>query len=154
MIRSATIGDLPGILGLMRKLQPKTPYGDIPIDVQSVAQVLGQCVSSAFGFAVVAQHNGEITGFMLGAAQPIWFSKKRQATDFMVHSDRAGDGYFMIKRFMKWAWSVPQVVEITLAQSSGIDIDRTTELYERAGLHRVGSIFTAVRETVAAEEAA
>ena len=154
MIRNATTSDLPKILNLMRRFHPKTPYVGIEMDVLSVSQVLGQCINSALGFAVVAEHDGNIDGIMMAAAQPLWFSKKRQATDFLTHAERPGDGAKMIRRFIKWAWSVPNVAEVTLAQSSGIDVERTAKLYTRAGLVRVGNIFTAVRESAVAEEAA
>ena len=91
---------------------------------------------------------------MWGAAMPLWFSKKRSATDFITYAETPGDGYRMIRRFVRWAWSIPNVIEITLAQSSGIDIERTAQLYELAGLQRVGNLYTAVRPVIAAEEAA
>ncbi len=154
MIRKAQVADLPELLALGKTLQAKSPYPDVPLDIQTCGQTLGQCISSAFGFAVVAVHGGKITGFMMGAAVPLWFSRKRSASDIITYAESVGDGYRMIKRFVNWAWSVPQVVEITLAQSSGIDIERTGKLYERVGLMRVGSIFTAVREVIAVEDAA
>lgn len=148
------MGDLPQLLELGRRLHGLSPYPDVPIDVLTCGATLGQCISSAFGFALVAIHDGKITGFMMGAAVPLWFSKKRSATDFITYAETPGDGYRMIRRFVAWAWSIPNVVEITLAQSSGIDIERTAGLYERVGLQRVGSIYTAVRPVIAVEEAA
>ena len=154
MIRNAKISDLPQLMELGKRLHKLSPYPDVPIDLQTCASTLGQCISSAFGFAVVAVHEGKITGFIMGAAVPLWFSKKRGVTDFITYAETAGDGYRMIRRFVDWGWSIPNVIEITLAQSSGIDVDRTAKLYERVGLHRVGSIYTAVRPVNAAEEAA
>ncbi len=154
MIRNAQVSDLPALMALGRRLHIKSPYPDVPIDTLTCGATLGQCISSAFGFAVVAVQDDQMTGLMLGAAVPLWFSKKRSATDFICYAERAGDGYRMIRRFVQWAWAIPNVVEITLAQSSGIDVDRTAKLYERAGLIRVGSLFTAVREAEVVEDAA
>jgi len=154
MIRKAQTGDLTELLALGKKLQVLSPYAAVPLDILTCGQTLGQCISNAFGFAVVAVHEGKITGFMMGAAVPLWFSKKRSASDIVTYAETPGDGYRMISRFVKWAWSVPNVIEITLAQSSGIDVERTGALYERVGMKRVGSIFTAVREAVAVEDAA
>ncbi len=154
MIRNAQVADLPRLLALGKRLHNKSPYPDVPIDVLTCGATLGQCINSAFGFAMVAMHKGKITGFMLGAAVPLWFSKKRSATDFITYAETPGDGYRMLKTFVRWAWSIENVVEITLAQSSGIDVERSAKLYERLGLKRVGSLYTAVRPVVAVEKAA
>jgi hypothetical protein len=154
MIRNATTADLPGIMAAGRRLQAKTPYKDIPEDIRTVAATMGECINSAFGLALVAEHKGKITGFMFAAAVPLWFSKKRSATDIVTYAETPGDGYKLIKWFVDWAWSLPNVTEVTMAQSSGIDTRRAGKLYERAGLVRVGSIYTAVREIAAAEVAA
>jgi len=154
MIRNAQVADLPGILRAGRRLQAQTPYADVPEDIQTVGGTLGHCISSAFGFAMVAVTDEEISGFLLGAAVPLWFSRHRSATDIVTYAESAGDGYKMIKAFVTWAWSIPKVVEVTMAQSSGVEVDRSGVLYERAGLVRVGNLYTAVREQAAAEVAA
>ena len=154
MIRNAQVADLPELLALGKRLLAKSPYSDVPVDTLTFGSTLGQCIQSAFGFAMVAVHDGKITGMLLGAAMPLWFSKKRSATDFITYAETPGDGYRMLRRFVRWAWSMPNVIEITLAQSSGIDIERTARLYEIVGLQRVGNLYTAVRPVIAAEEAA
>ena len=154
MIRRAQIADLPQLLALGKRLLKQTPYADVKIDTLIAGQTLGQCINSAFGLALVAEHRGKITGLLLGAAVPLWFSKSRSATDIVTYAETPGDGYRMIRRFVKWAWNLPNVIEVTMAQSSGIDVDRTAQLYERVGLARVGALYTAVREPEAAEVAA
>ena len=154
MIRKATLADLPGMRACAERCHAKSVYADVPPDIAAFAHTIGQCISNAFGFAMVATHDGEITGIMLGGALPLWFSRKRYATDIITYAETPGDGFRMIKAFMKWAWSMPSVIEITLAQSSGMDVERTGRLYERLGLQRVGALFTAVREPVAEEMAA
>ena len=146
MIRQARISDLPGIRECAERLHAESPYRDVPGDLQTFAHTVGQCISNAFGFAMVAERDGKITGFMLGAAVPLWFSKKRSASDIVTYSERPGDGYRLIRAFIDWAWSLPNVIEITMAQSSGIEVERTAKLYERAGLQRVGNLYTVVRE--------
>ncbi len=154
MIRNAMGADMPQLMALGKRLHGKSPYPDVPIDIQTCGATLGQCINSAFGFAMVAVHDGKITGFMLGAAVPLWFSRKRSATDFITYAETPGDGMRMLRTFVRWAWSIDNVVEITLAQSSGIDVERSAKLYERLGLKRVGSLYTAVRPVVAVEAAA
>jgi hypothetical protein len=154
MIRRAKISDLPELLRLSRTLQKDTPYADVPLDTQTFGKTLGQCISNAFGLALVAQHDHKLTGYMLAVASPLWFSRKRSATDLITYAQTPGDGYKMLRQFIAWAWSIPNVVEITIGQSSGIDIERTAKMYERAGLKRVGALYTASRPAATAEEAA
>ncbi len=154
MIRKAQVADLPALMELGERLHEKSPYADVPTDLQTCANTLGHCISNAFGFAMVAEKDGKITGLLLGAAVPLWFSRRRSASDIVTYAESPGDGYRLIKAFLKWAWSVPLVVEVTMAQSSGIDTDRMSVLYEHAGLERVGNIYTAVRQEQIAEEAA
>lgn len=154
MIRKAKVADLPALMELGRRLHEISPYKKVPIDLQTCAGTLGHCISSAFGFAMVAEKDGKITGLLMGAAVPLWFSRRRSASDIVTYAESAGDGYRLIKAFLKWAWSVPLVVEVTMAQGSGIDTERTAVLYERAGLTRLGNIYTAVRQEQIAEAAA
>lgn len=153
-IRHAQVADLPELLKLGKRLHKKSPYASIDVDTLSCGQTLGQCINNAFGFAMVAVHDGKITGFMMGAAVPLWFSKKRSASDIITYAESPGDGYRLIRKFVDWANSIPNVIEITLAQSSGLDTERTGILYERAGLQRVGSIYTVVKEPEMTEKAA
>jgi hypothetical protein len=154
MIRNAQTGDLPQLIKLARRLKAKSPYADVPDDVLTFGNTLGQCINNAFGLALVAVHDGEITGFMLAAAVPLWFSKKRAASDIVTYAESPRDGLRMIRKFIRWAWAIPNVIEVTMAQSSGIDIERSGKIYERMGLVRVGAIYTAVREDPDVEVAA
>jgi hypothetical protein len=154
MIRKATTGDLPKILELGRRLIKETPYKDQKLDIMVCGNTLGNCISSALGFAEVAVHKGKVTGMFLGCAIPLFYSKARMASDIIIYSERAGDGVRMARHFIDWAWSIPNVVEVTLSQSSGINIERTGKIYARLGLQKAGEIWTMQRPAVAAEEAA
>ena len=122
MIRNARIADLPGIRSCAERLHKRSVYADVPSDIQTFSHTLGQCINSSFGFAMVSIRRGKIRGFMLGAAVPLWFSKRRSASDIVTYCEVPGDGYRMIKAFLDWAWSTAGVVEVTMAQSSGIDV--------------------------------
>ena len=154
MIRNAQTADLPQLIIVGRRLKAMSPYADVPDDVLTFGNTLGQCINSAFGLALVAEHDDKITGFLLGAAVPLWFSKKRSASDIATYAESPRDGYRMIRQFVDWAWSIPNVIEITMAQSSGFEIERSGKIYERMGLVRVGALYTAVRPMPDVEVAA
>lgn len=145
MIRLARIGDLPGCLQLGRRLHEQTPWHEIPIDTATVGRTFGECINNAFGFAMVAVHDREVTGLLLGVAEPLWFAPKRSAKDIVLVSEYPGDGRRLARRFIEWAWSIPSVVDVTLSQSSGIAVPRMDVFYRRLGLRCVGSLYIAVR---------
>jgi hypothetical protein len=142
MIRKATAKDLQAIIEMGYRLCDRTPQKHVKRDRPSIAKQLTVCMSSAFGCCFVAEHEGALTGAIVGIAQQYWFSNQRQAVDLMFVSERAGDGPRLLRAFIDWAWKVPGVVEVAGAQSSGIEIERTAEMYERLGFQRVGSVFS------------
>jgi hypothetical protein len=67
------------------------------------------------------------------------------ATDLAFYAERPGAGLALLRAFIRWAWNLPAVVEVTMAQSAGIDSDRMAAVYKRAGMSRVGGMFTLQR---------
>lgn len=145
MIRSATIEDFPQWFDLAKRLRDQTPYADIEFDRAMIARLYGRCIASRLGCVLVSTHGGRLTGTIVGVAQELWWSRRKYATDLLFFSERAGDGFRLLKSFQDWAWSVPSVEEVTLGQSSGIDVERTEKLYLRAGLKKVGGLFQQMR---------
>lgn len=144
-VRRATPADLAQMVMLGYRLCDKTPYAHIERDRPSIVRTFTMAMSSQFGCAFVAEREGKLTGILVGAAQQLWWSRVRYATDLCFYSERAGDGYALLKKFIAWAWNTPSVIEITMGQSSGIDTKRSAALYRRAGLTLVGGLYTAVR---------
>lgn len=141
MIRDGSIADLPQLMELGARLKEQTHYRDLELDRESATKVYGQCLSSALGFAKVAVHEGKITGVLLGMADTYWFARARYTTDLLFYSETAGDGIRLLRRFVAWSMSLPRVVEITCAQSSGIDTDRVAIIYKRLGFENIGGIW-------------
>lgn len=144
MIRKGTHTDLQQIMALANKAGDLTPYAHVSRDRPTMVQVVTNCIASQFSCCFVGEDNGKLTGVLLAQAAPLWFSKKRAATDLLFYSERA-DGFFFIRAYLEWAWSVPGVVEVSLAQSSGIEMDRFAKLCEHAGMQRVGTVFSLVK---------
>lgn len=142
-VRKAVPNDLTQMVALGYRLCDLTPYKDIPRDRPSIVRAFSVSMSSQFGCAFVTERDGKLTGLIVGIAQQLWFSRARYATDLLFYSEHPGDGYKLLKQFLSWAWKVPGVVEVTMGQSSGMR--RSDALYRRAGLQRVGGVFTMVR---------
>lgn len=151
-VRAATPADLPQLIELTLRLKPKTPWAGIELDRPALVRTYSMCMSSLFGCAFVLEDKGgRVTGMIIGVAQQLWWSRRRYATDLVFYSEK-GDGRRLLQAFRRWAWSVPGVVEITMGQSSGIDIERTRKLYERAGMKLIGHMYTEVANPANTQE--
>lgn len=146
MIRDAKVGDFPDVLELCKRLRGQIEtYPGAEVDRESVLRVFGQCVGSRMNKALVAEHDGRLTGLMLGITQELWWSRSREATDLVLYSERPGDGLRMVRRFVEWAFETPRVVSVTLAQSSGLSTDRSTAILKRLGFTEIGGIAQLVK---------
>lgn len=142
MIRKGTSYDLQAVIELGYRLCDRTPLAKVPRDRPSIVQTITSCMNSQFGCCFVAEHNKQLTGVILGTAQQLWFSRKRQAVDLMFTAETPRDGIRLLRAFVDWAWKVPGVVEVCGAQSSGIEVERTAKVYERLGFERTGGVFS------------
>lgn len=145
MIRKGRIEDFPQFWELGKRLLLQTPYAEIEMDRASIAKTFGQCINSALGCCFVAEHGGKLTGIILGVAQDLWWSRTRSASDLIFYAETPGDGARLLREFESWAWKVPRMGDVTVAQSSGIDVDRMDALYLRRGFRRVGAVYTKTR---------
>lgn len=151
-VRRATPNDLQAMVELGSRLADRTIYAGIPRDRQLIVRTMVSCMSSQFGCAFVAEREGKITGMLLGVAEQFWWSRARYATDLILHSEYAGDGLALSRAFLAWAQKVPGVVEVTMGQSSGLDVERSERFYQFLGLRKVGGLYTKIlREDVSCQ---
>ncbi len=148
MIRDAKVEDWTQLVALGETLLAKTPYSGIELDRQQTLRVYGQCLSSALGFAKVAEQNGEITGLMLGLVDRLWWSKARFASDLIFYCTDGRSGVPLLRAFVSWAWTIPGVVEISCAQSSALKVGQTGKLYQRLGFKKAGGLWTLTKTQV------
>lgn len=151
MIRVGRPGDLQQMVELGYRLCDRTPYAHIPRDRPSIVRTFTQAMSSALGCAFVSEHEGKLTGLLIGVAQELWWSRMRFATDLVFYAERAGAGVLLGRQFLDWAWNVPRMVDVTMGQSSGLDPERSAAIYRRLGLQRVGGLYCAVKPAFAKE---
>jgi len=147
VLRRGRIDDFPQFWTLGERLLAATPYAGIEIDRQLVARTFGQCCSTQVTCCYVTLADGVLNGAILGVASPVWWHAKRSASDLFFHAERPGDGRRLLRAFVAWAWSVPSVVDITMAESSAMDPVRGWRLYERQGFTVAGGCYVMRRPT-------
>lgn len=145
MIRDARVTDWPQLAALGERLLAKTPYSQTAMDREQALHTYGQCLHSALGFAKVSVDGDKITGVLLGIVDRLWWSKARYATDLVFYCEDGKSGLPLLRSFVTWAWTVPGVIEVTCAQSSGIHVERTAVLYRRCGFTKVGDLWNLTR---------
>lgn len=146
MIRQMQPEDLEQVLALIAVLHIETPYRQIEMDWHGIIAFLTVAQMNRTALILVAEHEGKVTGVMLAKVEPFWFADQRNgarvASDLMFYSKFAGDGPRMLRRFIAWAFSVPRVVRIEMAVSTGqAKLERMAKIYTRVGLQQEGSLF-------------
>jgi hypothetical protein len=147
MIRAFDPDDLQPSIHLLDALRCHTPYRVCRPDWGVVMQTLTACMNPSFGQVLVAEHDRKLTGILIATVANIWWADQtsgpRTASDLVFHSQRYGDGRRMLEMMTEWAFSVPRVIRIEMAVSSGQgSIATAKRLYESAGFVMEGTLFT------------
>lgn len=138
-VRKATIDDYEGILELMRRMQPNTNYADIPIDDKSVKMLVGSGIFTRREVSYVAEHEGNITGVLVGGLTPyLWNEKKFYATDVLFMAEQGG--VWLLRKFVRWAKLHHKTHAIILCEDAGHHA-KVKALYERVGFKQIGGMF-------------
>lgn len=156
IVRAADHSDIPAIVGLFLRLKRASDYVTIPHDVDRSKATIRRCISSPQAYAKVAvSKTGEIVGCFLGVVDALWWSSRRYASDIGFFSQIPGAGDALLDDFESWAWQQNGVVEVLVAQSSGVAVDQTDRWYQGKGYARVGGVFRKTRyEALGQEKAA
>jgi hypothetical protein len=145
MIRLATYKDLDSIIEIGRAVASEISAHYV-VDEFKSRKTLLFLIGARRGCVFVAENKaGEVVGFIAGQVDALWFSKACYATDiaFLVKPGNPVQGFLLAKRFIRWAKAIPDVVDITLNISSGLDTDnRLGRLYERLGLKPMGGCYS------------
>ncbi len=142
MIREAEYKDIPKLVeylrGVHQEYARKAKFSD-----DAVRKVLGIAVSNKkLHNAWVADIDGEIEGILIGVSHQLWYSTQKEVVDLIFHvSEKArGSGFYMARKFQKWAARVPGVAEIYLSETTGPN-ERLHKMYDRMGMKHVGHMF-------------
>lgn len=144
MIRPAKVDDITGIIELGKELLDESPVLP-PHDPLKARKALAFFISGARTSVFVAEHDGEIVGFIVGVLDEYWWSEVQYASDaaFYVKPEFRGYAVGLVKRLVTWAKKFKKVKHISLGVSSGLETyERTGQLYERLGFKPVGGIHT------------
>lgn len=159
MIRNATFSDIPRIVLLLEECFGRTHYaksGLGGIDRQEAKRLLTTAVhrhghkQGGGTFIQVSETGGAIEGLIVGTLARVYsIGDRLMATDlFWIASDRVSpaDPYKLMKNMTEWAWSSPDVIEVTCGTTAIIqDPEAAGRMLDRLGMKRYGVIWRGER---------
>jgi hypothetical protein len=138
--------DMKQICVLLEILRLQTPYRAVVPSWEMILDTLLKLIMRKDGLALVAEHDGKMTGVLLATAQPLWWvhpmAGARIASDLVFYSQRYGDGRRMLRQMVDWAFGTHRVIRIEMGVSSGqAPLDVMRRLYASEGFALEGSFF-------------
>lgn len=144
IVRKAEFGDIRKIVPFLLDAK-EFVENDVPVDENTLRNTLQRVVNQPGNQLFISMDDDRITGVLAGISNQIWYSKKKQVLDlvFYVDPEYAGHGYYLARRYLGWARKVKGVApgEVYLGVTSGMDIEKTSQFYERLGLSRAGAVY-------------
>lgn len=141
-IRAATYEDIPALVELGAQMHTESPhYSRVSYSRAKVTalaeRIIGEMRSLVGGLVCfVAEEAGEAVGMLAGGITPLWFGDDPAASDLVVfvRQDKRATmtAVRLVKAFEAWAWS-KGAKYINLGTSTGVEMERTAELYRRLG---------------------
>ena len=147
MIRKATYKDLYDIKDLLLNVQNDVGYGHVHINEMCGMKALNQLISSKMGLVLVSHNEDKLTSVLAATPIDYWCSlKDYYVTDILFISSDPHASSRMIDLVEEWAFGLSiNVVDVSLGISSGVNLERTEQFYERKGYRRIGSTYMKVK---------
>ena len=139
MIRRATLADVPALEDMLLKVKRRSEFCTVKVEFERARKAARQCISSQQGFAAVAEHDGKITGCMLGVVTSLWFSPQKIGSDIAWVSFKRGDGRALFCAWMDWLNSKGAIPY--MGQSTGRHGRTLAAFYREFGLVPMGTLW-------------
>jgi GNAT superfamily N-acetyltransferase len=141
VIRQAQLTDLPALVQLGATLHAESPrYSRLRFSWRKVEQTLELMILNPAAAVLVAEEQGTIVGAALAVISEEWFSDELVAQEMSVFIAPERRGALTAARLIASLdeWAQRQGARYLQAGSTtGVDMDRTIDLYERLGFTRV-----------------
>lgn len=143
MIREATGADIDRILALGESLRAESDFM-CSVNPQKARRNLAFFINSKRCLVLVAEHQSQVVGFIVGGIETLWYSDEQLVTDvaFYVEPLYRAYGPALVKRLRSWGMRFPRVSELLLGISTGTrHAERTGRMYQHLGLRAVGGLY-------------
>lgn len=147
MIRDATADDLDALVALGQAMHDESRFSVLEYSPQKVRALLSSLIGSQY--MKVVERGGSVVGGFAGVVLPHWSSQDLVGYDlglFMSRDNRGGGtAAYLLNGFRKWALSRGAKM-VTIGISTGVEVEKTRELYDRLQFRTVGYICEGVQD--------
>ncbi len=145
MIRDIQEQDIPELVQIGYDMAKESEYSTDGYDFDKVEDLFDRVVEQPRFYGVVSVgQSGDIRGMFVGVLNEHFFSTNTIATDLFLYvkPDYRGsrDGYALIKGYLDWCQEV-QADVVKMGITTGINEEKTGELYKKLGFCYSGSIY-------------
>lgn len=141
MIRDATFDDLDALVSIGAAMHEESRFSVLAYEPAKVRATLAALIGKQY--VKVVERNGEVIGGFAGMVTPHWCSHNLVAYDFglfMLKEHRGGGtAAHLLNGFRKWALEKGAKL-VTIGISTGVEIEKTRELYDRLQFKTIGYI--------------
>lgn len=140
MIRPGKLEDIDTLIDLGRIMHAESPrWSRLTYNEDRVRKTLTTLIDSPDGLVLVAERSGLMVGGIIACMSLDWMSDDRTAQElalFMLPEYRSSiTPCRLISGLMAWA-KIKGAAWVEAGVSTGVHVERTTELYERLGFER------------------
>lgn len=141
MIRRATLEDVATIVELGRLMHAESPrWRRLSYSPAKVAMMMEALIGSPLGFVAVAVRGEQIVGAAAAIIAEEWCSWDSVANEIAVYVEASHRGALMAARLISamddWAREHGEAKGLQAGATTGVEIERTAQLYERLGFIR------------------
>lgn len=145
MIDLATRADVPRIIEMARAMHAESRYSVVPMDDARVTALIERLIDGA-GAVFVHRCDGVPVGMAVVQCAEDFFSGTKTAYEYAIYAEpghRGGlAGARLLQAYIKWAQE--QGAQFLHAGiTTGVNTDRSGQLYERFGLEPIGRLYMA-----------
>ena len=144
IIRPITIDDIPALIGIGRKVHQESEYNVMSFNPQKCELLCHSIITNPDMFGRVTVKEGVIIGVVVAGVCPTYFSDELNASDLLVYvlpEYRGTRAFFMLCiEYIAWA-KIMGARLIFLRNSTGIEPEKTGNLYQRMGFQHIGGIY-------------
>lgn len=146
MIRPANLYDIPALLDLGERMHAESPrFSRLTFSRARLHDTLRMLIDNPLGFVWVAEEE-QLIGGMVAMASPHWASTDLIATDLALFIEPSRRGSLapvrLINRYRWWGREIGAVIT-QVGCTTGVETEKTAQLFERLGLTRCGVILEA-----------
>ncbi len=139
MIRPATLADADAIFDIA--LHEAERYHGLKPDLVKIRKGILLSISSAKHIALVAEHDGEVTGTLIGLTSENLWAQRSNCLVVLWYSRIVGDGIKLLRAFRKWVRKRRAIRVAGFVHDSDHMGRRAFWLAERMGFERCGGAY-------------